>query len=125
MKEPEFYRLLVHAKGKPGEIEADAEMNLEETEKEVLLTCNADVEVTGLLASIGQRIIGGVAKVIIGQLFKDIKAIIKHLKEENRTMVLTSHNYQDIEEFSDGVYLIGEGKLELLTDELKVKYFSR
>ncbi|MHA6261318.1 CoxG family protein [Sporosarcina sp. CAU 1771] len=73
MKEPTFYRLLVHAKGKPGEIEADAEMNLEEVEGGVLLTCNADVEVTGLLASIGQRIVGGVAKVVIGQFFKDIE----------------------------------------------------
>lgn len=73
MREPEFYRLLVHAKGKPGEIEADAEMNMEETENGVVLTCNAEVEVTGLLASIGQRIIGGVAKVVIGQFFKDIE----------------------------------------------------
>lgn len=57
--------------------------------------------------------------------YNDIKAIIKHLKEENRTMLLTSHNYQDIEELCDVVYLIDDGKLELLTDELKEKYFSR
>lgn len=57
--------------------------------------------------------------------YNDIKAIIKHLKEENRTMLLTSHNYQDIEELCDVVYLIDEGKLERLTEELKEKYFSR
>ena len=57
--------------------------------------------------------------------YNDIKATMKHLKEEHRTMVLTSHNYQDIEELCDVVYLIDEGKLELLTDELKEKYFSR
>ncbi|WP_269050932.1 CoxG family protein [Sporosarcina sp. G11-34] len=73
MKEPEFYRLLVHVKGKPGDIEAIAEMNMVDTEKGAVLTCNADLEVTGLLASIGQRIMGGVAKVVIGQFFKDIE----------------------------------------------------
>ena len=57
--------------------------------------------------------------------YNDIKAVIKHLKELNRTMLLTSHNYQDIEELCDVVYLIDEGRLELLTEELKVMYFSR
>lgn len=57
--------------------------------------------------------------------YNDIKVIIKQLKEENRTMLLTSHNYQDIEELCDVVYLIDEGKLELLTEELKERYFSR
>ena len=73
MNEPEFYRLLVHVKGKPGEIEANAEMRMEDSENGAILTCNADVDVTGLLASIGQRIMGGVAKVVIGQFFKDIE----------------------------------------------------
>lgn len=54
-----------------------------------------------------------------------MKVIIKQLKIEKRTMLLTSHNYQDIEELCDVVYLIDDGKLELLTDELKEKYFSR
>lgn len=57
--------------------------------------------------------------------YNDIKVIIKQLKAENRTMLLTSHNYQDIEELCDVVYLIDEGKLALLTEELKEKYFSR
>lgn len=72
MIEPVSYRLLVKAKGKPGELDADAAMTFEETEAGTVLTCNADVEATGLLATVGQRIMGGVAKVIIGQFFKDI-----------------------------------------------------
>lgn len=71
--EPASYRLLVQAKGKPGEIDADAAMTFEETEAGTVLNCNANVEVTGLLATIGQRIMGGVAKVILGQFFKDIE----------------------------------------------------
>lgn len=57
--------------------------------------------------------------------YNDMKTIIKQLKTEKRTMLLTSHNYQDIEELCDLVYLIDDGKLELLTDELKEKYFNR
>lgn len=57
--------------------------------------------------------------------YNDIKGVIKHLKEQNHTMVLTSHNYQDIEELCDVVYLIDAGHLKPLTDELKDKYFSR
>lgn len=56
--------------------------------------------------------------------YNDIKGVIKHLKEQNHTMVLTSHNYQDIEELCDVVYLIDAGHLKPLTDELKEKYFS-
>lgn len=81
MNEPESYRLLVHAKGKPGEIEADAAMRMEESENGTRLTCNADVAVTGLLASVGQRIMGGVAKVVIGQFFKDIEKETKKIAE--------------------------------------------
>lgn len=55
----------------------------------------------------------------------DVKEVIKHLKKQDHTVVLTSHNYQDIEELCDVVYLIDEGNLQLLTEELKEKYFSR
>ena len=81
MNEPEFYRLLVHVKGKPGEIEADAGMRMEDSENGAVLTCTADLEVTGLLASIGQRIMSGVAKVVIGQFFKDIEKETKKVAE--------------------------------------------
>lgn len=81
MNEPEFYRLLVHVKGKPGEIEANAAMHMADSDNGAILTCDADVEVTGLLASIGQRIIGGVAKVVMGQFFKDIEKETKKVAE--------------------------------------------
>lgn len=73
MVEPKSYRLLVKAKGKPGEIAADAAMEFAESDGNTVLTCTADVTPTGLLATIGQRIMGGVAKVILGKFFKDIE----------------------------------------------------
>src|SRR5699024_8569801 len=71
--EPNSYRLLVKAVGKPGEIDANALMILEENGENTELTCEADVAATGLMATIGQRMIGGVAKVVLKQFFKDIE----------------------------------------------------
>lgn len=78
-QEPDFYRLLVTGKGKPGEIDANAEMKLTENEEGTILTCSADVKLTGILASVGQRVMSGVAKVIMGQFFKDIDKEAKQL----------------------------------------------
>jgi uncharacterized protein len=78
-EEPEFYRLLVTGRGKPGEIDADAEMTLTETEEGTVLLCQAEVKLTGILASVGQRVMSGVAKVVIGQFFKDIDKEAKQL----------------------------------------------
>lgn len=77
--EPESYRLLVLGKGKPGEINADAKMTFEETEEGTVLQCSAEVSLTGTLASVGQRVMSGVAKVVLGQFFKAINQEAKLL----------------------------------------------
>ncbi|WP_338450038.1 carbon monoxide dehydrogenase subunit G [Niallia oryzisoli] len=77
--EPESYRLLVRGKGKPGEIDADAKMVFEETEEGTRLQCSAEVKLTGVLASVGQRVMSGVAKVVLGQFFKEIDEEAKQI----------------------------------------------
>lgn len=81
-QEPEFYRLLVNGKGKPGEINASADMSLENSDAGAVLNCVADVKVTGLLASVGQRVMGGVAKVLLNQFFKDIEKETKKVESQ-------------------------------------------
>jgi carbon monoxide dehydrogenase subunit G len=78
-QEPSYYRLLVRGKGKAGEIEAVAEMNLDEVERGAKLTCTAEVQVTGVLASVGQRVMGGVARLVLGQFFKSADREMKLL----------------------------------------------
>lgn len=77
--EPSYYRLLMKGKGMPGEIDATAHMNLEESNGGVLLNCRTEVMVTGVLASVGQRVMGGVAKLVLGQFFKSADAEMKQL----------------------------------------------
>src|SRR5690606_37053997 len=72
LKEPESYRLTMNGKGKPGEIRGDARIRLEEAEQGTLLVCDAEAQVTGVLDSVGQRIMGSVAKLILGQFFKAV-----------------------------------------------------
>jgi carbon monoxide dehydrogenase subunit G len=81
-KPPSSYRLIIKGKGKPGEVEATADMFIEEVRDVSQVTCVADVEVTGILASVGQRVMGGVAKIILGQFFKAVEKEMK--KEINR-----------------------------------------
>ncbi|KYH30546.1 putative ABC transporter ATP-binding protein YxlF [Clostridium tepidiprofundi DSM 19306] len=54
----------------------------------------------------------------------DIKKLIKRLKDKGNTILLTSHNHSDIEELCDEIYIIYNGKIEKLTDDIKKKYFE-
>jgi|SRR5690625_1049662 len=76
-QEPESYRLLLKGKGTPGEVNADAFITLEENGSKTSLTCEADVQVTGVLARVGQRVMGGVAKLILGRFFNAVASEMK------------------------------------------------
>ncbi|MFY0543815.1 CoxG family protein [Brevibacillus sp. H7] len=77
--EPSYYRLLMKGKGMPGEIDATAHMNLEESNGGVIVNCRTEVMVTGVLASVGQRVMGGVAKLVLGQFFKSADTEMRQL----------------------------------------------
>ncbi|MFJ7941967.1 ABC transporter ATP-binding protein [Peribacillus sp. NPDC096622] len=57
--------------------------------------------------------------------YNDIKEIIRSLQDADRTILLTSHHFDDIEELCDEVYFIADGELNHLTEEVKSIYFKR
>ncbi len=59
------------------------------------------------------------------QTYNDVKEIIRLLQAEGKTILLTSHNYEDIEQLCDAVYIIDNRKAVPVTDELISKYFNR
>lgn len=59
------------------------------------------------------------------QTYNDMKEIVLRLKAENKTMMLTSHNYEDLESLCDELYIIQGGHLEPLTEDRKELYFRR
>lgn len=55
---------------------------------------------------------------------KDIKELIKQMQYKENTILLTSHNHEDIEELCDEVYIIINRKIEKLTEDIKDNYFK-
>ena len=55
--------------------------------------------------------------------YNDIKEIIRILQAEGRTILMTSHNYDDLETLCTHIYAIDEGELGVLTSEEMKKRF--
>jgi ABC-2 type transport system ATP-binding protein len=59
------------------------------------------------------------------QTVLEIKDIIKKLKSEKNTILLTGHNHTDLEELCDEIYYLNNGALVLFDEELQKQYFKR
>lgn len=54
--------------------------------------------------------------------YEDIKSIIRELKAEGKTIFLTSHHYEDIEQLCDQIYTIENCRLIPITEEIAERY---
>lgn len=78
LDKPNKYTLIVHGKGNAGSIDATANITLEEIdENNTMLTYEFEAEVGGKVAMVGQRMLGGVSKMIINGFFKKISRSLK------------------------------------------------
>jgi hypothetical protein len=67
---PDSYRMFVEGSGGPGFIRGDAAMTLADAgDGKTKISYTADVQVGGLIAGVGQRMLGGVAKMMGDQFF--------------------------------------------------------
>lgn len=66
---PARYRMLVEGSGAPGFVRGEAAMELSEVEGRTRVAYDADVQIGGLIAGVGQRMLGGVAKMMLDQFF--------------------------------------------------------
>jgi carbon monoxide dehydrogenase subunit G len=73
---PSHYVLSGEGSGGPGFMQGDVAIDLEENEGRTVLKYSTDAKVGGLIASIGQRMLNGVAKVMVDQFFKKIESFI-------------------------------------------------
>lgn len=74
---PERMRLVVEGGGKPGTIRASGELRLDEQNGQTVIAYTGDAQITGLIASVGHRLIGGVAKQMAGEFFKALERELK------------------------------------------------
>ena len=72
--EPETYTMLVEGKGSGTTIAGRGTMTLHETENGSEVSLVADARVTGIVARVGQRLMGSASKSLVGQFFSCIRA---------------------------------------------------
>jgi hypothetical protein len=66
----ESYRLVVGGSGKPGSVQGDATMVLSADGDGTLVRYTGEIKAQGAIARLGTRLLGGTAKLMIGQFFK-------------------------------------------------------
>ena len=77
LREPEHLRLVVDGKGAPGFLKGSGDLDLETTDGGTKVTYAADVQVGGTIASVGQRMLQGTAKMMATQFFTSLAAEAK------------------------------------------------
>jgi len=70
---PHRTRLLGEGKGLPGYVKGEALIELTPQGQETLISYRGDVQVGGLLAGVGQRMIGGIARMLLEHFFKNME----------------------------------------------------
>jgi uncharacterized protein len=73
---PTRYRMAVEGKGGPGFVRGEAAMSLAPIETGTKVSYDADVQVGGLIASVGQRMLGGVSKMMLDQFFNRMTELL-------------------------------------------------
>lgn len=77
LRAPEHYRMVVDGKGQPGFLKGTGDLDLEEQGEATIIKYAGDVQVGGTIASVGQRMIQGAAKMMASQFFTAIEAEAK------------------------------------------------
>jgi carbon monoxide dehydrogenase subunit G len=77
MQPPSHYRITVDGKGQPGFLKGSGDLDLEEADGATVVNYKGDVQVGGTIASVGQRMIQGAAKMMATQFFTAIEAEAK------------------------------------------------
>jgi carbon monoxide dehydrogenase subunit G len=66
---PDSYKLHVEGSGGPGFVRGDTLISLADSGSGTKVSYSADVQVGGLIAGVGQRMLGGVSKMMADQFF--------------------------------------------------------
>lgn len=75
--EPKSYRLGISGEGGPGFVNVDGSLELEDHGSTTTVHYDFDAQVGGAVAAVGQRMLGGVAKLMMGQFFGAMQKLAK------------------------------------------------
>jgi len=83
-REPEHYRLAVEAQGAAGFVRGEGSFDLiDQGPDQTELRWSADAQIGGTVAAVGQRMLGGVARMTVGQLWAALDAQVKARQPES------------------------------------------
>jgi carbon monoxide dehydrogenase subunit G len=71
---PSSYRLIMEGKGAAGFVRGTASISLEEHDARTDMKYSGDVQVGGLIASVGQRMLQGLSKTMLHQFFTSLES---------------------------------------------------
>jgi carbon monoxide dehydrogenase subunit G len=74
---PNSYRMMVEGSGGPGFVRGETLISLSDIENGTRVSYNADVQVGGLIAGVGQRMLGGVSKMLADQFFGRMSQLLQ------------------------------------------------
>lgn len=74
---PDHYKLKLEGKGQPGFVKGSGELNLKEDEGGTSIEYAGDINVGGMLASVGQRMIQATANMLAGRFFSSLECEAK------------------------------------------------
>jgi carbon monoxide dehydrogenase subunit G len=77
LKPPESYRMSVEGSGGPGFIRGETQITLSDADGGTRVSYTADVQVGGLIAGVGQRMLGGVSKMMADQFFNKMSQLLQ------------------------------------------------
>lgn len=69
----ESYRLIVSGSGKPGSVQGDAVLRLADDGAGTKVSYTSEVKAQGAISRMGSRLLGGAAKLMIGQFMKGME----------------------------------------------------
>ena len=74
---PSRYRMIVEGKGGPGFVKGTGEFDLAEHDGVTAITYAGDMQVGGVIAGVGQRMIEAAAKMLAGKFFSELETQIR------------------------------------------------
>lgn len=77
---PQQCRLVGEGSGTPGFVKSDTTIRLTGEQNSTVVNYSGDVQVGGLISGIGQRMIGGIAKMMLKQFFKKMSEELKRVQ---------------------------------------------
>jgi hypothetical protein len=73
-KPPHSYRLVVEGTGRPGFVKGEVAVELVASGNQTIVTLTGQGQVGGLVARVGQRLLGSVSKVMMDRVFECLRA---------------------------------------------------